>query len=80
MVAYEPKGGAPGTHVLRRRRVKAAQLRKEVRYHELVENITLNGWNAKLLTLEVGARGLIGNGTFRAFEKLGFVTQTANPL
>jgi hypothetical protein len=55
-------------------------LRKEVRYHELVENISLNGWNAKLLTLEVGARGLIGNNTFRAFEKLGFASQTATTL
>ena len=49
--------------------VKAAQLRKQVRYHELVENINATNWNASLLTIEVGARGLIGNGTFRAFTK-----------
>jgi hypothetical protein len=60
--------------------IKAAQLRKEVRYHELVENINLSGWNANLLTLEVGARGLIGNSTFRAFEKLGFSAQSATTL
>jgi hypothetical protein len=60
--------------------VKAAQLRKEVRYHELVESIGCSGWNAKLLTLEVGARGLIGNSTFRAFEKLGFASQAASTL
>ena len=51
--------------------VKAAQLRKQVRYHELVENVNANNWNATLLTIEVGARGLIGNGTWRAFLKLG---------
>ena len=60
--------------------VKAAQLRKEVRYYELIDNINSNGWNAKLLTLEVGARGLIGNGTFRAFTKLGFPPQTTTTL
>ena len=32
------------------------------------------------MTLEVGARGLIGNNTFRAFEKLGFVSQAATTL
>ena len=60
--------------------VKAAQLRKEVRYCELVDSINSNGWNGKLLTLEVGARGLIGNGTFRAFIKLGFQPQLATTL
>src|SRR6476469_10989877 len=60
--------------------VKAAQLRKEVRYHELVENLNSSTWNATLLTVEVGARGLIGNGTFRAFVKLGLPPQTATSL
>jgi hypothetical protein len=60
--------------------VKAAQLRKEVRYHELVENLNSSTWNATLLTVEVGARGLIGNGTFRAFVKLGLPSQTATSL
>ena len=60
--------------------VKAAQLRKQTRYHELVENINSSKWNATLLTIEVGARGLIGNGTFRAFVKLGFPPQTATTL
>jgi len=60
--------------------VKAAQLRKEVRYHELIQNINENNWNAELLTIEVGARGLIGNRTFRAFVKLGLPPQTATML
>ena len=60
--------------------VKAAQLRKQVRYHELVENINATNWNASLLTIEVGARGLIGNGTFRAFTKLGLPPQTTTSL
>ena len=34
----------------------AAQLRKEVRYHALVDNINSSSWRAELLTLEVGAR------------------------
>ena len=60
--------------------VKAAQLRKQVRYHELVENVNANNWNATLLTIEVGARGLIGNGTWRAFLKLGLSSQSATSL
>ena len=53
---------------------------KEVRYHELVDSISENNWSAELLTIEVGARGLMGNRTFRAFIKLGFPPQTATSL
>ena len=60
--------------------VAAAQLRKEVRYLELVESINSRGWKADLLTLEVGARGLIANGTFRSFVKLGFPPREATTL
>ena len=59
--------------------VAAAQLRKEVRYLELVESINSRGWKAELLT-EVGARGLIANGTFRSFVKLGFPPREATTL
>jgi hypothetical protein len=48
--------------------VRAAQLRKQVRYHELVEQIGANNWHAELLTIEVGARGLIGQGAFSACQ------------
>ena len=61
--------------------VEAAKSRKEVRYHELVESINLtHNWKAQLLTIEVGARGLIGGSTFRAFLKLGFSLQGARNL
>ena len=46
-------------------------MRKEIRYQELVEIIKENNWNVELLTIEVGARGLIGNRTFRALVKRG---------
>jgi hypothetical protein len=60
--------------------IRAAQLRKQVRYHELVENINANNWNAELLTIEIGARGLIGHDTFRAFVRLGLTPQSATTL
>jgi hypothetical protein len=63
--------------------IEAAKVRKQVRYHELVESINLTNWKAQLLTIEVGARGLVGGSTFRAFLKLGFSLQGArnqNPL
>jgi len=60
--------------------INAVQLRKEVRYHELVVNINENNWNAELITLEIGARGLIGINVFRAFVKLGLPPQTATIL
>ena len=53
---------------------------EEVRYHALVDNINSNSWRAELLTIEVGARGLIATGTFSAFIKLGFPRQDATNL
>src|SRR5689334_21037648 len=70
LVTYETSCAAFRINVLCRRRYQAAQLRKEVRYHELIETIKENNWNAELFTIEVGARGMIGNRTFRAFAKL----------
>ena len=52
--------------------IAAAQIRKEARYQELLEQI--NGtktWKARLLTVEIGARGLVGSNTFRVFECSG---------
>jgi len=60
--------------------LKAAQLRKEVRYQELIENVRASGWRAELLTIEVGARGLIGNRCFRAFVKLGLSSSVSSSL
>jgi len=32
-------------------------------------------WKARLLTIEIGARGLVGSNTFRVFRLLGFTSQ-----
>jgi hypothetical protein len=60
--------------------VAAAKLRKQVRYQALVDNINSSGWRAELLTVEVGARGIIRNDTWRSFVKLGFTSQNATTL
>ena len=53
--------------------IAAAQVRKTSRYKKLQEDIdATNTWKARLLTLEVGARGLVGSSTYRAFRVLGF--------
>ena len=43
--------------------VSAAQTRKEARYEELLEEIRGKTWTARLLTVEVGACGLVGRST-----------------
>lgn len=61
--------------------VSAAQTRKEARYEELLEEIrTTKTWTARLLTVEVGARGLVGLSTYRAFVTLGLSSRQANAL
>jgi hypothetical protein len=53
--------------------LQAAHLRKEAKYTKLLESITAtNFWKPQLLTLEVGARGLVATRTYRAFTILGF--------
>jgi len=53
--------------------IAAAQVRKTSRYKKLLEDIdATKTWKARLLTLEVGARGLVGSSTYRAFRLLGF--------
>ena len=51
--------------------IEAAQAKKRAKYLELIENINLSGWSTELLTIEVGARGLVGDSTFKAFVRLG---------
>lgn len=59
----------------------AAQLRKESRYAGLLQEINESKtWKASLLTLEVGARGLVSPRTFRAFSSLGFSTSKAKQI
>ena len=62
---------------------EAASLRKDARYHDLVESINKvddSMWSAILLTIEVGARGCVAFSTSTAFRKLGFTRQLAKSL
>ena len=50
----------------------AAQLRKETKYSELLENINATHVRkASLWTLEIGARGLVGLSSHKTFVRLG---------
>ena len=61
--------------------IAAAQLRKECRYADLLAQINnTKTWKARLLTLEVGARGLVASTTYRAFRVLGLTTPQAKSL
>jgi hypothetical protein len=61
--------------------IRAAQIKKETRYFKLLQNITENtSWSPELLTIEVGARGLVAGSTFRTFVRLGFLASEANSL
>ena len=61
--------------------VAAAQVRKEARYTVLMADIEAEKkWKATLLTLEIGARGLVASRTYRAFVNLGFSGPQANKL
>jgi hypothetical protein len=61
--------------------IGAAQLRKETRYAELLDEINLSAsWKASLLTVEIGARGLVGSRTYRSFIKLGLSASGARSL
>ena len=53
--------------------IRAAQLRKETRYTQLVSGINeTKVWKASLRTLEIGARGLVGISSHKVFVELGF--------
>jgi hypothetical protein len=59
----------------------AAKLRKEAKYTKLLESISeSNYWKPQLLTLEVGARGLVSTRAYRAFTILGFTAVEAKKL
>ena len=61
--------------------IKAAEFRKQCRYFDLLNSINSSKtWTATLLTIEVGARGLVAGSTFRAFVKIGFPSREANVL
>ena len=59
----------------------AAQLRKETKYSELLDNINAtNVWKASLWTLEIGARGLVGLSSHKTFVRLGFASLQVRAL
>jgi len=61
--------------------ITAAQIRKESRYHELINEINeTKTWKAHLLTVEVGARGLVASTTYRVFRVLGLTAPQAKSL
>jgi len=61
--------------------LQAAKLRKEAKYTKLLESISAsNFWKPRLLTLEVGARGLVACRTHRAFTILGFTAVQGKKL
>jgi hypothetical protein len=60
--------------------IEAAQMRKEARYADLMSLVSESKWTPTLLTLEVGARGLVCSKTFHAFTKLGFSSPSARSL
>ena len=43
-------------------------------------DITQKEWSPTLITLEVGARGLVGSRTFRSLQSLGLTSRQANAL
>lgn len=60
--------------------IEAAQMRKEARYADLMSLASECKWAPTLLTLEVGARGLVCSKTLHAFTKLGFSSPSARSL
>jgi hypothetical protein len=60
--------------------IEAAQMRKEARYADLMSLASESKWAPTLLTLEVGARGLVCSKTLHAFVRLGFSSPSARSL
>ena len=51
--------------------IEAAKIRKETRYMGLVCQVREMGWTPRLWTIEVGARGFVGQSFHNLFAKLG---------
>mmetsp|Transcript_23314 Transcript_23314/g.29266 ORF Transcript_23314/g.29266 Transcript_23314/m.29266 type:complete len:251 (+) Transcript_23314:390-1142(+) len=54
-----------------------AKSRKIARYAELQELISQNDWSSKLITIEIGTRGLVSTSVHHALRGLGFTPQSA---
>jgi len=61
--------------------IEAAQIRKEGRYSELIAKFP-SAWrkNAKLMTIEVGARGFIAHSVGKCLNNIGFNNRLKNKL
>ena len=60
--------------------IDAARIRKETRYKALLQEIKESGWSPRLWTIEVGARGFVGNSFLNCMGKLGLVSQECRLL
>ena len=60
--------------------ISAAQDRKQTRYLSLVSQIQERKWTVKFLTIEVGARGFVGNSLFKCLLLLSFSRSTTTKL
>ena len=62
--------------------IEAAQLRKEGRYADLVEQVKLvePPWTPNLMTIEVGARGFVAHSVRQCFKRLGMQRREINAL
>ena len=61
--------------------IEAAQIRKEARYSKLIAKFP-SAWrkNAKLMTIEVGARGFIAHSVGKCLNNIGFNNRLKNKL
>ena len=57
-----------------------AQLRKEIKYTPLKDQIKDNKWKCHLMTIEVGARGFVSGSVWRCLRKLGFANSNIHDL
>ena len=60
--------------------IQAANIRKKARYEKLSHEINSvnSGWNTKIITIEVGARGFVAKSMNSCLRKLGFTTHSSS--
>ena len=59
---------------------KAASVRKESRYKDLVHNIRSQQWNPILMTVEVGVRSYVATSMLKCLHRLGFSNREVHQL
>lgn len=61
--------------------IEAAEIRKTARYQELAQLMkTVNNWNSKIITIEVGARAFVARSMNSCLRSLGFTPRAASSL